>query len=84
MPDRPFPWMVPHHSQEISQDGQREYVIDLELADAGAIGLRKEWITIHQTLAAPLPHGQTEAALAVLTRARAALDKQIEAIQQSS
>ncbi len=84
MLNRPFQWMNFRSSQGVSQDDRSEYVIDLELADVGGIGLRKEWISIHQTLAAHPPADQKEAELEALVRTRDALDKQIAAIQQSS
>ncbi len=80
----PFQWVNLRQSPGISQDDRPECVIELELADVAGIGLRKEWISIRQTLAAPLSLDQQQAVIEVLKRARSALDKQIKAIQRSS
>jgi hypothetical protein len=79
---RPFLWMNLRRVQQASrEDGTPEHVAELELADVAGIGLRKDEITIHLTLAAPLPPDQREAELEVLKRVRDALDKQIATIQ---
>jgi hypothetical protein len=80
MSNRPYPMMRLAKLQSI--DGQQTLLVELELANAPSIS-PQERISIHTLLPTPLPNPQHGLELAVLRRARDALDAQIAAVLQS-
>ena len=85
MTARPYPMMRLARSQPIHFGSrQTSLLVELELRDTVNLAVQTERISIQTLVPTPLPNPQQGVALAALQRARALIDAQIAALQQST